>query len=355
MPDWTRSMKQTFEYYIVDPGTWQDKEKVDLVESCAITRDSESETLGSSSLTCDTDLSDKYIRSYLVTEQDRIVERIVLGTHLYQTPSISYTSTRQSSSQDGYTPLVELTENPPPYGYSINKGVAILSVAADIIRDHTRVPVIDGANDDTLMDIFVSNTDDTWLTFVSDLVSNARYSLGLDEMGRILFEKNQETASLSPIWTYNDDNSSILYPEVTLSRDLYGIPNVVEVIYSPAGDSQPPLIARVVNDDPSSPVSTVNRGREITYRETNPDVVDGTNSDQLKVYAENLLKEKSSLEYTLTYKHGYCPVRLGDCVRFNYERADLRNIKARVVRQIITCKSGCQVEETAVFSKQLWG
>jgi len=355
MPDWTKSMKQTFEYYIVDPGTWRDTKKADLIESCAITRDAESETLGAASLTSDNDYSDKYVRAYLITEQDGVTEKFVLGTHIYQSPSITYRATRRSSSQDGYTPLIELTENPPPFGYSLLKNTEILSMASQIIREHLRAPVIDGNGSQKLLDIFVSNTEDTWLTFVTDLVGNAGYSIGLDEMGRVIFEKNQETASLSPVWTYNDDNSSILYPDVTLSRDLYGIPNVVEVIYSPAGANSPPIEVRVVNDDPASPVSTVNRGREITYRETSPDVIDGTGINQLKEYAKNLLKEKSSLEYTLTYRHGYCPVRLGDCVRLNYESAGLNNIKARVTRQIIKCESGCSVEETAVFSKQLWG
>lgn len=355
MPDWTKSMKQTFEYYIVDPATWRDAEKVDLIESCTITRDSQSNTLGSATLTSDNDYSDKYIRTYLVTEQNGIIDKTALGTHLYQSPSFNYRATRRSSQQDGYTPLIELSENPPPYGYSIQKGEEILSNATRIMREHTRAPVVGGDNTDKLNDIFVSNTEDSWLTFLSDFIANAKYSLGLDEMGRILFERDQETASLSPIWIYTDDNSSILYPEVTLSRDLFGIPNVIEVIYSQSGGAIAPKIARVVNDDPASPTSTVNRGREITFRDTSPNVVEGITDEQLEEYAKNVLKEKSSLEYTLTYKHGYCPVRLGDCVMLNYKSAGLNNVKARVIRQTINCESGCAVEETAVFSKQLWG
>ena len=37
-PDWSSSMQQTYEYYIVDPATWSDLEKLDNVESCTITR-----------------------------------------------------------------------------------------------------------------------------------------------------------------------------------------------------------------------------------------------------------------------------------------------------------------------------
>ena len=353
MPDWTKSMRQTFEYYIVDPGTWRDAKAVENVESCQITRDAEVDTLGSSSIVTEDDFSDKYIRTYLVTEQGGVREKFALGTHLYQSPSTEYTSNRHSSSQDGYTPLIELSENPPPFGYSLSKGTVILDMAAKLIREHARCPLIDGNSVDQLADNFVSNTDDTWLTFLSDMIANAKYSFGLDPMGNILFEKRQDTDALQPVWTYTDDNSSILYPSLTISRDLYGIPNVVEVIYSPSDGN--PIFAEVVNDDPASPVSTVNRGRRVTHRETNPDVVEGVNEAQLKDYAKNLMKEMSSLEYTVTYKHGYCPVRLNDCVLLNYNKAGIRNVKARVIRQVIDCSSGCSVEETAIFSKQLWG
>lgn len=34
MPDWTKSMEQTFEYYVVDPGTWCDKSQIkDIIQS----------------------------------------------------------------------------------------------------------------------------------------------------------------------------------------------------------------------------------------------------------------------------------------------------------------------------------
>lgn len=352
MPDWTRSMKQTYSFYIVDSGSWRDKERIKNVEKCTITRDSQSDTLGSATLEADSDYSDKYIRIYLETEQDKVKERTCLGTYLFQSPSMNYRATRRTSSQDGYTSLIELTENAPPYGYSLRKGDNILARAKMLVSEHGRAPVVESSSSDTLYDNFISNTSDTWLTFLNDLISNANYHFGLDPDGTILFERNQAIDALMPIWTFNDDNSSILHPDVSVARDLYGVPNAVEVIYSSTGLT--PLIASFTNDDPNSLVSTVNRGRKVTYRETSPDVVEGINQRQLDEYAKNLLKEKSSLEYTLTYKHGYCPVRLGDCVMLNYKQAGLNNIKAKIIRQTINCESGCTVEETSVFSKQLW-
>lgn len=67
-----------------------------------------------------------------------------------------------------------------------------------------------------------------------------------------------------------------------------------------------------------------------------------------------MLKELSSIEYTVSYTHGYCPVRVGDCVRLNYEAAGVRNIKAKVISQSIQCIPGCPVTEKAVFTNSLW-
>ena len=115
------------------------------------------------------------------------------------------------------------------------------------------------------------------------------------------------------------------------------------------------MVARAVNDDRDSPVSTVNRGREIVYRESDPSVIGTPDQAYLNEYAKQLLKSLSSLEHTVTYKHGYCPVQVGDCVLLNYERSGLKNVKARVISQSITCETGCPVEETAVYTSNLWG
>lgn len=351
MPDWTKTMQQTFEYYVVDPGTWRDVRKIEGVLDSTINRDLSLETLGSASITTTESIGECYIRIYLVTIQNGLREKHPLGTFLVQSPSYSFDGKTKNMTLDAYTPLLELKENPTPLGYSILKDENILDVAYGIVREQVRAPVVKTSKDDTLNYNFVANIDDTWVTFIRDLLANADYSLALDEIGRIYFEPEQETMSLQPRWTYDDSNSSILYPELTVDRDLYGIPNVVEVIYSNGTEC---FIGRAVNDDPSSPTSTINRGREITHRESNPNLLGNPNQKRIQEYAEKILKELSSLEYTVTYTHGYCPVRIGDCVRLNYSRAGINNVKAKVISQNIKCEPGCPVTEKAVFTTELW-
>ena len=364
MPDWSASMQQTFEYYIIDPGTWKDVKLFNAVKTCTINRDSEVETLGSATIDITESVGECYIRVYLVTIQNGLREKHPLGTFLVQTPSSSFNGKIRNVSMDAYTPLIELKENQPPLGYFIpteedGKPVNVMEMAYRLTRTRVRAPVVKTDSSTTNSYDFIADPNDTWLTFISDFISShayvrnglptiTKYRYDLDELGRILFSPVQDIASLQPVWTYDDSNSSILYPDLSMDHDLYGIPNVVEFIYS---DLKP---GRAENHDTNSPVSIENRGREIVHRVTNPDMVGIPTEQHIQEYAEQLLEALSSPEYTVTYTHAYCPVRVGDCVRLNYSRAGLTNIKAKVVSQSIKCEPGCPVTEKAVFTTKLW-
>lgn len=351
MTDWTKSMQQTFEYYIVNPATWKDVRRIDNVKSGSITRDLGVETLGSATFDIEEPLGECYIRVYLITIQNGAKDKYPLGTYLIQTPSSKFDGKNKIVSVDAYTPLLELKENPPPIGYSVLKDTNIMETAYKITKEQVRAPVVAASCTETLFSDFVANTDDTWMTFLNDLMANAKYTFALDELGRILFSPKQDMASLQPVWTFDDSNSSILYPEINMDYDLYGIPNVVEVIYS---SDDRCYYSRVVNDDSNSPTSTVSRGREIIHRVTEPILYGNPTDEQVNEYAVRLLRSLSSIEYTVNYSHGYCPVKIGDCVRLNYSKAGLNGIKAKVISQSIKCEPGCPVSEKAVFTANLW-
>lgn len=351
MPNWNLSMQQTFEYFLVDPKTWKDIRKLNTVTNCNISRDSSTETLGSATIDITESIGEAYIRVYLKTIQNEVSERFPLGTYLVQTPSQSFNGKVTNVSLDAYSPLLELKEKMPTIGYTIPKGKNIMDMAFDITRDHVRAPVINSSKQDKLQYDFVANVDDTWMTFVVDLLSGINHELYLDELGRVLFMPKQNVKTLQPVWTYDDGNSSILYPEISMDNDMYGIPNVLEVIYSNGDDN---YYSKVINDDPNSPLSVQNRGREILYRDTNPNLIGNTTQGQVDRYAQQLLQELSSIEYTVSYTHGYCPTRVGDCVRLNYEMAGIKDVKAKIISQSISCVPGCPVTETATFTTRLW-
>ena len=356
MPDWTKSMEQYFEYYIVDPVSFQDKEKIDFVRSASLTGELSSDTKGYAQFDIDQNIGEAYVRVYLVTIQNGIKESTPLGTYLVQTPSTSFDGKVNTNTIDGYTPLIELKEKLPPIGYTCLRQVNIMYRAWNLVKDNVRAPVIKPAysGDDAVytQSFFAANTSDTWLSFVSDFIAVADYDFRVDPLGKILFAKNVDASSMQPVWTYSDDENSIICPELTYNHDIFGIPNVVEVIYTSNSGT---MKARVTNNQKNSPLSIVNRGREIVYRDTQPNIIGVPTQAYLNDYAKSLLRSLSSVEYELNYTHGYCPVKVGDCVRIDYAAAGLTGINAKVTKQTIKCETGCLVDETAVFTVPLWG
>lgn len=353
MIDWHSTMDQTFEFYVVDPASWKDMHILNTITSCTVNRDLSVETLGTATIESTEVLDECYVRVYLVVIQNGVKTRVPLGTYLVQTPSVNHDGRNTIVSMDGYTPLIELKGSSPPIGFTLLKDeTAVMEVSSKLCEENLRAPVVAISTDKVLEKNFTSNLDDTWMSFLQDLIAVAKYQFSLDEMGRVIFEPVVDMRSLRPVWTYTDDNSSILHPNITNERDLYSVPNVVEVVYSTGTGYR---TSRIVNDDPNSPVSTVNRGREVLYRDTNPSFSGVPSQRDLDAYAKQLLRNLSSLEHTITYTHGYCPVRIGDCVLINSRRYGLSNVKAKIISQSIKCESGCPVEETAVYTTKLWG
>ena len=108
MIDWTKSMEQIFEYYEVDPNTWKDKSLLKTVKSCTISRDDETDTLGSATIDITEMVGECYVRIYLVTIQNGVREMHPLGTFLVQTPSSTFDGKVRTTTMDAYTPLIEL-------------------------------------------------------------------------------------------------------------------------------------------------------------------------------------------------------------------------------------------------------
>ena len=346
--DWTKSMKQTFSFYKVNADTWMDEEKQDYIGTCTITRDADKDVIESASIGGIPIEDECYIRIYLEVEQGIENAKVCLGTFIVQTPGIDHDGKHSSTTMDAYSPLLELNENPMDLGFYVRSGTNVIDAVCAIASNGMRGPVVETVGDSEVVEDYVAETNDTRLTFVKSLAESVGCHIELDNISRVMFAPDTVTEATVPVWEYTDDNSSILYPNISVKRDIYKIPNVVEIFYSNG------LYSRVVNDDPNSPISTVNRGREIIYRETEPNITGDVTQEILDDYAVRKLREKSALEYTLTYSHGYCPVRLHDVVLLNYRRAGIINRKAKVKTQVIECKTGCKVNETAVYTDYLW-
>ncbi len=371
--DWTKSMQQTFEFYTVDPNNWYDDQKLENIISCDLTHDLTSDKRGNASIAVTEPLPECYIRTYLVVTQAGYMHKICLGTYLYMTSSDSFDGMKHNITMTGYTPMVELEEKLPPLGFHIvgitnrkHSGNApmVTDAIKDIVTTYTRCEIENRTViQKPLLNDFVAGTNDNFLTVINNILNASslqQYILTVDEWGTIIVKDKPVLEDAIPTYIYTDDNSSILLPSLDTNDDIYGIPNVVEVLYT--GDKRLPAIRVIVkNEDPTSIVSIPSRGREIAKRFTITNIAAPVNDyseaavrAQVTAQAERLLEAASTIQKTISYSHGYCDVKVGDTVLINYERAGVTGIRAKVVSQRISCKPGCQVDEQAVYTKKLW-
>lgn len=354
MIDWTKSMKQTFEFYTVDPTTWHDQKRLTKVISANVTNDIDSDLLVSGSMETDEIERETYVREYLVVEQDRATYRFPLATLLVQTPDKTFNGTHTRSTSDGYSPLLELRDVNVPLGYTFPKNVDILQTVYSNTRSYCRAPIVTvnfGELKQSVSDI-VANTDDSWLSINRYLLSKANYHYELDELGKIYIAKDVNFSSLMYVYRFTMDNASIVYPDLTISNDTYGIPNRLEVYLSSSAGVQ---MTAVENTNPDSPVSIPTRGRVITRIDSEPNLQGPVTQQQLELYAEEELKALSTVTKSVCFSHGYNPIaKVGNAVMLDFPEIGLNRVIAKITSQQIDLRPGCKVRSTAIFEERLW-
>lgn len=347
--DWTNGMEQSFVFCEVDPASWDDSRVLSQVKDAEIKFDNGLETMGNASLTVDGEVGECYVRLYLAARQGDESERVPLGTFLVQTPVKETDGRRASRRCACYTPLLEAKEKYPVFGAVAANGRYAEECAAEVLRNALRAPVTPYNGSTVLQSTVVAEPSQTALEFARKLLDIADVHLTLDGFGHVGIAPNIEPIAAQPRWTFRDDEDSIIKGDKRETADWYGIPNVVEVVWSGARGT---VIARAVNSDEDSPLSTVGRGRDVVRRITDPAL---TNPDEaaVKAYAERELRRLCAMERSVVIKHGWCGVRVGDCVRLELERDGI-SANGIVTAQTITCKTGCTVESTVKWTESLW-
>lgn len=346
--DWSSGYQVAYEYWEVDPSNLCNRRMLRTVNSCTIDRDASDETLGSAAMEIGEPVGNEiWVRVFAVITQRGSVHRECLGTFIAITPRVQMDGKSSTYSLDLYTPLRELADDGPPDGFPIRRGQNAVN-AARLVFQRFHAHLVDSGVSHALSKQVVS-LNDSWLSFGRKVLEAANMEVALDAHGRIGFSPVRDAAALAPAWTFIDDERSLLFDDAELTCGWSEVPNVVKVKVSGA-KSADTAIATATNDSAFSPVSTISRGRIVSIIEENPEGVTKANA---KDYAARRLKELSCTERTLSFVHGYCPVRLGDCVRVIKSRNGL-DVKGKVISQSISCVTDLRVETEIAFTEVAW-
>lgn len=115
-------------------------------------------------------------------------------------------------------------------------------------------------------------------------------------------------------YTYKDDELSVTFQGLEEELDLFDVPNKWVVVCSNA--EQEPLVSSYTNDNPESPISTVNRGRTIVdYRE----VTDIADQASLDSYVRRIAFEASQVYGKIIFETALMPMHdYADVLEIDY-------------------------------------
>lgn len=133
-------------------------------------------------------------------------------------------------------------------------------------------------------------------------------------------------------YVFREGDAAIHSADWTIDRDIFSVPNVVVCVGTPGSDDTqrggdkygagptPAVVGVARNDNPSDPLSTVNRG-EIVHVETG---VKATSQAAINQVAQRILTEKAMPAASLVIEHLPINIRPGDVVEFISQGQRLR-------------------------------
>jgi hypothetical protein len=142
------------------------------------------------------------------------------------------------------------------------------------------------------------------LQIINNLTSAINYrAIWFDENGYAVVEPYRSLAMQASEYTYKDDDESVIFPEVEQSLDLFSVANAWVLVVSEP--DQPPLVSTYTNASPTSPTSTINRGRVIVdYREYE----EAADQATLNARAVRLAEEASQVYEHVTMETAIMPM-----------------------------------------------
>lgn len=338
--NWANGFSATYYMTVVDPITWRDTQITDAsgntikrIELTGGTVKRESKGLRESAdIDCVNwpDGIEKWIRVYMDTEQEGATAHVALFTGLATSPDSDFNGRREENGVECYSVLKPAEDIYLERGWYAPAGVSGGTIIAQLLRS-TPAPVIVTPNAPKLSMSIVAEDDETHLTMVDKILTAMNWRLKLSGNGII----SVEPVATEPVASFDPLDNDIIELSVSVEKDLFSCPNVFRAI---ADD----MTAVARDDSPNSPLSTVNRGREVWAQETSCDLADNETIEQ---YAFRRLAELQKVGKTADYNRRYMPeVNVSDLVRLWYPEQGLDGIYY-VNSQSITLGQGARTGE----------
>ena len=325
--DYTRGYKASFYAMLLDPVTWLEIERIELISGSISRSNGGLEQTASLTVRDFDQEQEHWIRVYMDATQEADVDHVALFTGLVSAPKENVEGPVATHELECYS-VLEPLDVPLLLGeyipYGMNAGTAIKRLLKP-----TPAPVDIAPDAPALEDYIVAEENETNVTMIQKVLDAIGWQMVIEGDGTIEVRPRPETVAAS----FSAIGMDVIEKTLSKTRDWFKTPNVFRAT---SGD----MVAIARDDDPESPLSTVARGREVTSEETD---VTLTSDEGLAEYAKRRLKEEQQIVESADYTRRFIPgVMVGDRVDINYDHLQG---EYEVISQNITLTYNAQTEE----------
>ncbi len=345
MIDWRKGYASSWRVFRVNRETWADGDLVHGITSVSVetTMDEDAPILGRGSMSADTpigtDFEEGYYRVVMTAEQGGETERVEVCTLLCSIVEGDGNRGNDDRSIQGRSVLYPASTTMLESGSYAPKGVDGAEWCASVLRACINAPV-ERSGGFVVEDHFVFDPGTYVLAAVWKVLDAGGHVIRIAGDGTVRIGPRPS----SPAISLDSANARLMHTGIHHAADYSDVPNRYTAI---EGSEE----AVAVNDDPSSPTSTVSRGWVHDMRDSSPIRVNG---ETLAAYAARRLEEESVVNDSRTYSREWWP----DVVPYDLVRGSLASVDMdgdmRVVRQSLRCGTGIVVEEESRKEVALW-
>lgn len=331
--DWVKGYSASYYLSILDKDTMRDINRIELTGG-SIKR-SLSDLRESADVDCKgyNSNTEQYIRIWLDTKQEGSSSHTPLFTGLATSPTSRYSGRVKINAVQCYSVLKIAQDVMLPRGWyapADANGGKLIKQLLEIVG----VPVIIADDSPSLTQAIIAEQGENHLSMTDKILTAINWRLRLDGYGSIFVEPLDRTSKI----LFDANDMDIVESEIDITYDWYNAPNVLRCTLD---DSY--AVAR--DDDPKSALSTVNRGREVWYEDSN---VQLNTNETLAEYTQRMLKEYQRVATNISYNRRYYPgIYPGDCISLNYP-AQGANGTFLITDQSITLGYNAQTSEEVI-------
>ena len=332
--NWNQGFSAKYYVNFVDPQTWGDRDRLEITEGSIKRSDS---GIGSSAdLTCinyDSTV-ERWVRVWLDARQSGSSEHIPLFTGLATAPEKDVDGRLINNTLTCYSSLKPCQDVMLPLGYYATAGIQGAELVRQLLAESTPAPIIVTGESPALSKYIIAEENENHLTMIEKILSAINWRLRLHGDGTV------EVCSMStePKVKFDALENDSIEPKLKAVNDWYGCPNVFRAV---VGDTS--AVAR--DDSPTSPLSTVNRGREIWAQERDCNL---NANETLAEYAVRRLKEEQRHYLAVDYDRRFHPdLLVSDLVRLHYPEQGIDGV-FYISEQSIELEYGARTGEEVV-------